>query len=225
MLRIEGVVAAPRRHPLVEHRHLPATNRCADVAHAVVIADLRMLVVGRRIAGLGRQKPRLLHPIGAVRQQSAAPGGGDDLVAVEAQDADVAETAARLAMHGRSKGLRGVFHHEKAVAAGHFGQRIHTGRHAVEVHRNNHLRPLALRLQIEDRALKGGRTHIPTTGFGVDEDRRSTQISNRIRRTRKGKTLAEHIIAPLHPQNDEGQVDGRRTRTQCRGMRHPRVFL
>ena len=181
MLHVEGVVAAPRRHPLVEHRHLPAANRCADVAHAVVVANLGMLVVGRRITRLGRQKPRLLHPIGAVRQQSAAAGGGDDLIAVEAQNTDVTEAAARLAIKGRSKGLRSVFHHENAVAAGHFGQRIHAGRHAVEVHRNNHLRPLALRLQIEDRSLKGGRTHIPTSGFGVDEDRRGTQISNRIR--------------------------------------------
>ncbi len=49
-----------------------------DIAHAVVVADMGMFVVWRRIAGLGGKKAGPGNQPGIIGKQCAAAGCGDD---------------------------------------------------------------------------------------------------------------------------------------------------
>ena len=74
----------------------PRPTRGEQVAHAVVEADLAVLVVRRRIARLRGQVPRAFdRASGVVGHQHAAAAGGDDLVAVEREHADARRTSRR----------------------------------------------------------------------------------------------------------------------------------
>src|SRR5690606_31139297 len=59
-LAVEGVVRPPRLDPLIEDAELPPSDGREEVAQPVVVADVRVLVVRRRVPGLRRQKARLL---------------------------------------------------------------------------------------------------------------------------------------------------------------------
>ena len=72
-LAVEGVVGTPCIDPLVEDAELPPPHARQEVAQAVVVADVGVLVVRRRVARLGRQEARLLDPLFAVGDQRPAP--------------------------------------------------------------------------------------------------------------------------------------------------------
>ena len=82
-----------RRHALFEHLELAAADARPARCSAVVVADLRVLVVRRGIARLGGQLARVVDQLSVVGDQHAAARGGDDLVAVEGEDAGLAETS------------------------------------------------------------------------------------------------------------------------------------
>ena len=67
-----------------------------------------MLVVGEGVPGLGGQEAGPVDQLGGVGHQHAAAAGGDDLVAVEREDAGPAERAGRPAPVGGAQGLGGV---------------------------------------------------------------------------------------------------------------------
>ena len=71
--------------PVPQVLELGPTERSQDVGQPVVVADLGVLVVGRRLAGLGGQIPGPLGQVGVGGDQHAPAAGGDDLVAVEAE--------------------------------------------------------------------------------------------------------------------------------------------
>ena len=73
-------------HPIIQDAQLPATDGGEDVAQPVVGADLRVLVVRRGIARLGGELAGVVNQRFVGRDQHAAAGGGDDLVAVEGED-------------------------------------------------------------------------------------------------------------------------------------------
>ncbi len=56
VILVPGKVFAPGSHTIVEHLHLSAPDGSHHVAHAVVIADVRMLVMGSVVAGLRGQE-------------------------------------------------------------------------------------------------------------------------------------------------------------------------
>ena len=77
---------------------LSATDTRQDVRHTVVEADLAVLIVRGRIAGLSGQEACLSDQRLVVGHQHSAARGGDDLVAVERIDANAAEAAAGAAL-------------------------------------------------------------------------------------------------------------------------------
>src|SRR4030095_15555217 len=85
-------------HALLEYLELPAADRGKHVTESVVVADLRVLVVRRRIAGLGRQLARMRRQRTVRGDQHAAASGGDDLVAVERVDACSTKSARRATL-------------------------------------------------------------------------------------------------------------------------------
>ncbi len=66
-LAIEGVVRAALRDAIVEHAELPTPHGGEQVAEAVVVADLRVLVVRRGVASLGGQEASPVDPVLPVR--------------------------------------------------------------------------------------------------------------------------------------------------------------
>src|SRR5690606_29785537 len=72
-LALDDAVRTPRVVARVEDAELPPPHARQEVAQAVVVADVRVLVVRRRVPGLRRQKARLLDPLLAVGDQRPAP--------------------------------------------------------------------------------------------------------------------------------------------------------
>ena len=108
-----------------------------EVGQAVVVADLGVLVVGRRLAGLGGQVTGPFGDPPVVAEEGAAGGGGDDLVAVERQDTGGAERAGRAAGEGGPEGLGGVLHDRHAELGAEGEDRVVIGASAVEVDRDD----------------------------------------------------------------------------------------
>jgi hypothetical protein len=115
--------------------------RSQDVAQAVVVADLRVFVVGRGVASLGSQLAGVLDKLLVRRDQHTAAGGGDDLVAVEGEDARLAEDARRAVVVGRAQGLGRVLDQGHVVALAGLQDGVDVGRLAVEMYQHHCSRP------------------------------------------------------------------------------------
>ena len=82
---------------LIEDRHLSAADAGANIAHAIVVADLLVQVIGHRFACLSGIEHGLLLGLVIGTNQGTATAGGNHLVAVETHNAVVTEGAAELA--------------------------------------------------------------------------------------------------------------------------------
>ena len=74
----------------VKHLELSAAYTRHHVTHPVVITYLAVLVVRRRIPGLGGEETGTLNKRSIIRYQRPAAAGGDDLVTVERQNPELA---------------------------------------------------------------------------------------------------------------------------------------
>ncbi len=154
------------RDVFLKVRHLPACHAGNDVAHAVVVAKLFVLIPGGVFAALGGPLAGFLGIFPAVGEQHAAAGAGDDLVAVEAGDAHAAEAPRLHALIGGAEGFSGVFHNHRPVLVADGADLIHLRRGAVEVHNDDHLH---LGVDLEG-FFQRHRIHVPGVALRVDED-------------------------------------------------------
>ena len=76
--------------------HLSTAYACADVAHAVVVANVLVLIVREGLAGLGGEEEDALGGFLIGADKGATATGGNHLVAVERHHAIVAEGANHL---------------------------------------------------------------------------------------------------------------------------------
>ena len=114
---VSGSHRPPPRHLRVEPGQLAAANRREQVAQAVVVANVFVLVVRRRLPGLRRQVARPIDDVAAVRDEHAAAAGRDDLVAVERERRAVAErTRLPATAQVAPSAFGGVFDQRHAVA-------------------------------------------------------------------------------------------------------------
>src|SRR5581483_8796282 len=133
-LPVAGLDGAPAGDPLVERGQLAPAEGGQEVGQAVVVADLGVLVVGGRLPGLGGE---VAGPVGGpavVAQEGAARRRGDDLVAVERQDAGGSERAGRPAAEGGPERLGRVLDDGDAVFGADGEDGVVIGAGAVEVH-------------------------------------------------------------------------------------------
>ena len=100
---------------LLQIRQLAADDARDDVAHAVVVALLLVLVPRGGLAGLRGPFPCLLRGGLFVGQQHAARRTRDDLVAVEGDGVELAKRARLAALVGCAETLGGVFNKRRAV--------------------------------------------------------------------------------------------------------------
>ena len=100
---------------LFQVRHLAADHAGNHVAHAIVVAHLFVLVPGGRLAALGAALAHLVGVVLAVGQEHAAATSGDNLVAVKADGAVVAELARLYALVGGPEAFGGIFDKERVM--------------------------------------------------------------------------------------------------------------
>src|SRR5690606_3772981 len=114
---------------------LAEADSSEDVAQAIIVADLRMLVVRCGGAGLSRQLACPFDQVLGIRNEHPAAGRGDDLVAVEREYPGVPHRTGRTPLVRRTKCLRSILYHCDLVLLADGENRIHVGALAVEVNR------------------------------------------------------------------------------------------
>ena len=115
----------------VEHRHLSAADTGADVRHAVVVTDGRVLVVGVSIAGLSGIPHHLVGVLCAAANQGTAARGRNHLVAVERQHAVLSERTEHLSAETRPHAFGCIFHYGNAVFVGNRHDFVNAVRHTT----------------------------------------------------------------------------------------------
>ena len=202
-------------HMVVGDGHLSTPDTCADVAHAVVIADRLVLVVGISLAGLHRIPFHLLPCFFVRTDQCSATRGRNHLVAVERHDAVVTEGAHDPALVSRSEGFGSILQHRDVVFVGDGHNLVDLRGHAVEIHSDNGLGLLAGLLDsVFNSRLQQFRVHIPGILLRVNHDGRSTYVTDRVRRGTERKALHQHLVAHAYAQCHQSQVHSRRTTRQ-----------
>ena len=132
----------------------------------------------------------------------AALPGGDDLVAEEAEDAHVAEAAGGAAAVQGSVRLGGVFEHEEAMPARDGADGVHIGGVAVEVRRDD-----AAGLRGDER-LDGARVEVHGARLDVGQDGPRAAIPHDVAAGDEGEGGDDHLVAWLHSQGEQRQVQG-----------------
>ena len=209
------------RHTLLEHLHLPAADAGADIAHAVVVAELGVLVPRDRFTRLRSHLQRVLRIRLIPADERAAAGGRDDLVAVERQHAVVPERAAFLPVVHRAERLGRILDEQNAVRITQAADGVELAGHTVEVHGDERLR----RTEARDGRLNGLGVEIPGVGLGVEKHRLAALIDDRVCRGRKRQALAKDPVAALHPREPHRQMQRRRTGGQRRDIARTEVLL
>ena len=171
-------VSAARGHLGVQRLQLAQSDGGEDVAEAVVIAEDGVLVMGRGITRLGREVAGLLGKILIIGDKHAAPGGGDDLVAVEGVDAGPAERARSPVAIGGAQGLGGVLDEGDAMTVTAGADRGDVRGLTVKVDKDDGLELLAgPDFLFDDLAGQGG-VHVPALLLGIDEDRGGADVGD-----------------------------------------------
>ena len=213
MLVAERVRAA-RLDPRLEDLELPATDAREHVAHAVVETDLAMLVPGDGLTGLRRPEARLIDPGAVTGDEHSAARRRDDLVPVEGEDADRRAHADLAPTIVRPERLRSVLQDRDVVARAHFLEAIEVGALPVEVHDDDRLRKLATPGAVRERFREEVGVDVPAARLAVDEDRPGSLVRDRIRGGGEGQRRANHIVAALHAEKLQSEVNRRRAAAQ-----------
>ena len=207
----EGVAIAerdrpPPRHPVVEHLQLPPSNASQQVTHAVVVAHLGVLIGQAGIARLGGPEPRFPHPLGIVRDQHAAAGRGDDLVAVEREGAHRGDGPGRTTAIQRPERLGGVLQQQHPVALAERHDRIHVRALPEQVNYHQGLGEPARPSPRRQRVLEHVGVDIPAGPLAVEEHRRAPEIGDRVNRGHEGQRRREDLVAGADPKEPKSQV-------------------
>ena len=196
---------------LLQIGDLAADDARDDVAHAVVVASLLVLIPRGGLAGLRGPFPRLLGGVLIIREEHAAGRARDDLVAVEGDGVELSEGACLAALVGRAEALGGILYQRRAVLFADGEDLIKLVRCAVEVREHDDLR---LRMEFEG-LLQGDGIHVPRLALRVDEDGRGLFVHDGIDGRRERHVGAKHFIARL----DAGELDAEVQRGRPAGQR------
>ena len=199
---------------LLQIRQLATDDARDDVAHAVVVAGLLVLVPRGGFARLRGPFASLLRGGLVVGQQHAARRARDDLVAVEGDGIELAERARLAALVGRAEALGGVFYQCRAVLFANGADIIKLGRRAIEVRENDDLR---LRMELEGLFQRDG-IHVPRLALRVDEDGRRLFVNDRIDGRGERHVGAEDLVAGLDARELDAKVEGGRPAGQRDGV-------
>ena len=176
---------------LFEVGHLAADHAGDDVAHAVVVAHFFVLVPGGRLAALGAPLAHLLGVVLAVGEEHAAATAGDNLVAVEADGAVIAELARLLALVGGPEALGGVFDEERVVASANRTDFVHLAGRSVQMNKH-HQAHVGVNFE---SLFKRHRVHVPGVVLGVDEHGLAVLVGDGVHGGIESHVAAEHLVS------------------------------
>lgn len=189
---------------LVKVDQLAAADARDDIGHAVVVAELLMLVPRGRLARLRGPEQGLVAVRLVAADQHAAAAGGYDLVAVEAECAPAAESAAGAPLVGRAEGLGRVLDQRRAVRVADRNDLVQPGRGAVKMRKHHGFRVRVL----FKSPLESAGVHVPGLALAVDEDLHAALVGNGIDGGAEGHVAAEHDVAGLDAGELHGEVKG-----------------
>ena len=212
---VQLVDVAFLRDALVENSHLTSSDAGADVAEAIVVADLLMLIPREFFTRLSRPKQYFVAGFLIVAHQHAAAARSDDLVSVERKDGNIAEVARLDAFVACAEAFGGVFEDGSAVLAGDREKLVELGRVAVKVDDDDRFGVGILLIRLFER--RG--THIVALAVAVDEDEFCAEIRGGIAAAAESERRTEHDVAPLDSEIFESQMDRRRACGKRNGIR------
>ena len=189
--------------------HLSAADAGADIGHTVVVADGFVLVVGVGLASLGGVPHDALPLLGVGADEGAAAGGGDHLVAVEAEDAVAAEGAEDLSVEAAAETFGGVLDDGDVIALGYLHDAVYLVGHAIEGDGHDGLGLAAgLGDAVADGLFEQVGVDVPRVGLGVNEDGCGAEVGDGVRGGAEGEALDEDFIAGAYATGEEAEVDG-----------------
>lgn len=202
-LCVDLVDVAFLRDALVEDGHLSPSDAGADVAEAIVVADLLMLIPREFLARLRRPKQHFVVRLLVVAHQHAAAARSDDLVSVERKDGNVAEVARLDAFVACAEAFGGVFKDGSAVLAGYREKLVELGGIAVKVDDDDRFGVGILLIRLFERR----RAHVVALAVAVYEHEFCAEIRGGIAAAAESERRTEHDVAPLDSEIFESQMD------------------
>src|SRR5581483_1874678 len=137
------------------------------------------------------------------------PGrGGDDLVAVERQDAGGPEGAGRPAAVGGTEGLGGVLHHRDPESGGQAEDGVVVGAGAVEVDGDDGGRKRAPLLTVSQFGGQEPRRHLPGDGIGIDETRPGPAVGDGVGGGGERGRRNQDVVPWAHADLQQREVQG-----------------
>ena len=203
------------RDVVVHDCHLTTTDTRTDITHAIVVANLLVLIVGIALTILCGVHHDLTPGVFIRRDQGTSARGGYHLIAVEAQDAEFTEGTQHLTLIARAEALCCILDDRNLIAIGNLHDAVNLIGHAIEGDRDDGLGRLAgLGDTILNGLLQQVGVHVPRFALRIDEYRRCAQIRNRMARGTEREALDNDLIARAYATGYQCQMHGRRARCQ-----------
>ena len=196
--------------------HLAAADAGTDIAQAVVVTNLLMLIPWILLPGLSSQLQHMVCRITIRADQCTTAGRGDDFVAVEAQGAVITHRSASAATICSTQSLRRIFNQHDAVFITDGTDGVHICGNTAQMH---HFHRLGHTVKL-DGLFQSCRIHVPALALAVDQHQPRAQIVHRIDRRHKRHILTEHQISLAYAGLDHSQMQRRRT-----GRQGDHIFL
>ena len=175
---------------LVEIRYLTTHDSCNNVAYAVVVADLLMLIPRSVLTALSRPLADFIGIFLAVGEEHSARRTCDDLVAVERNAAVVAKSACLLTFISSAQTLGSVLNYQRTVLVADRLDLVDLSGSAVKVS-DDHQLYIGVDLK---RLFKSDRIHVPGVALGVDEHSFAVFVSDRIDGCIKSHIGTEYLV-------------------------------
>ena len=217
-LGVEGTGGDAVGDAVGERGQLGPTEGREQVAEPVVEPDLGVLVVGGGLAGLRRQVAVTGGQLGVVDGEGAPAGRRDQLVAVEAEHADVGQRPGRAAPEAAPDRLGRVLDDEDAELAAGGDEDVVVRALAVEVDGHDRFRqrpgPLASAQLVEDEV----DVEAPRGRVGVDEDGVGAGVGDGVGGGGERERGDEHVVAGTDAGGVQGEVEGGGAAGQADGV-------
>ena len=176
---------------LLQMRVLAANDAGNDIAHAVVVSHLFVLVPRRCFPGLGGPFAGFIGILQGIGQQASAGRTGDDFISVIGNRRIVPKTSALPAFIGSAHGLRCVLNQQCPVLLADFLNLPNSARESVKL-RAHHQFDFRIHLK---GLLQSCRVHVPGFRIRVDKNRNSSFIQYRVQGGVEGHIGTEHPLA------------------------------
>jgi len=189
------------------------------VGEAEIVAKFGVVEAAVREEAEIAQASCLLRIGGVIGEDHAAFAGGDELVGVKAEDADVAQAATAFPLGDWSApageifgpvDLGGVFDDLEIVFFGEFQDRVHVHGMAIDMHGHNGFQlPVALFYFCFDLFPDLNHVHAPSAGIAIHKDRNAAVVDDRLGTGDDGEGGHNDLVARFQANAADSRLEGR----------------